>query len=355
MLNMTPPSQHPALGIAVYDSMERCYPAMPLEHRAAIRSYFLDAQPTTRDVLPSIQAWLSDDETLANRVLAQPGHMVTTAFAPLLVWALSQEWGSTMDVRHTLGKWGDLVQEDHSDDARSASAAVFCTLFVQTMHRIPMQHREQTCGQALRIVDMVCPHYTMAGQEDAQSARDASTTVAIQQGYILNAALAASLRPENSAYLTKCWRERWIWTLLLLDDEQAATTLCALLDSNMSPDVKRIALSTAVGGHWCHPDVHARLLPLLPTREFERALELPWAGDSGANKGQSAGMLAHRNQNLMHLFCPQLHTQMSVVATQSDWATPETLRSLVQLCRPGEPGFGIPLPADYSEDTIAPQ
>ncbi len=294
----TAPSKTP-LGLALYESMSLSYPSMCLEHQHSIRDLFLDSSATTDTVHPAIQQWLFNENDLFERVMLEPGHMVLTVFAPLFIWALNQEWSHEIQHFEALSKWTKPVDKQ-SESAQRLLTAVFCNSFVDAITKIPAVYEKEVCRNALRAMDDTFPSFLTATQHDNDHAHRASLSVAIQQGYLL--ALSEDLSQAPPSLNTR-WQQRWTWTLKGLSPEQACGHLCALLDSNLPNTMKLLALASALGDHWCAPDVHRRLLPLLPCSEFERAQLLPWAyTHSGLFLNDSPLQLAARNEALLRLF-----------------------------------------------------
>lgn len=326
----TSPDETP-LGLALYNSMSLRYPSMCQEHQNSIRDLFLDRSATTDTAHPAIQQWLFTEDALFERVMLEPGHMALTVFAPLFIWALNQEWASGIKCSEALSKWTKPV-EKQSESAQRLLTAVFCSGFVDTIAHIPAVYEKEVCGQALRVMDDTFPSFLTANQHDNDHAHRASLSVAIEQGHLLT--LSEDLSPAPPS-LNKRWQQRWIWTLKGLSPEQACGHLCALLDSNLPNPTKMLALASALGDHWCAPDVHRRLLPLLPCSEFERAQLLPWAyTHSGLFLNDSPLQLAARNEALLQTYCPKLHATLCSLVPPGDWPSPERMRSWIQTCAP---------------------
>ena len=344
----TSPGKTP-LGLALYESMSLRYPSMCLEHQHSIRDLFLDSSATTDTAHPAIQQWLFNENDLFERVMLEPGHMVLTVFAPLFIWALNQEWSHRIQHFEALSKWTKPVDKQ-SESAQRLLTAVFCSGFVDAIAKMPAVYEKEVSGHAFRVMDDTFPSFLTATQHDNDHAHRASLSVAIQQGHLLALSEDFSSAPPS---LNTRWQQRWTWTLKGLSPEQACGHLCALLDSSLPNTTKMLALASALGDHWCAPDVQKRLLPLLPFGEFERAEQLPWAHrNSGLFPQDTPLDLAARNETLLQTYCPKLHATLCSLVPPTDWQSPERMRSWIQTCAPIAPA-SLSLPPDL-EASLSP-
>lgn len=330
------------LGLALYESMQLGYSSMDRDQQNDLW-FVCTTQTSLLTAHAAIQKWLRADEALLNRVMEQPGHMVTTVFAPILVWALNQEWAGLVSIHDALSNWQQRVQEQ-SEEAQRLLTASFCNLLVETLAHIPAKHMNNVCVQAFRMVEQVSPAFLSASSGDNANALAASLDLAIAQGHL--AARSDESHGMAPLSLKATWQKRWSWIIKGLTPAQTSHHLCALLDSNLPSGMKTLGMSAALGNHWCAPDVQLRLRPLLPFDEFERAKQLPWAPKNSIFFPSDTPLeLAARNEALLQTYCPKLHATLCSLVAPSDWLSPESMRSWIQTCAPASQA-SLPLPAD---------
>ena len=124
------------------------------------------------------------------------------------------------------------------------------------------------------------------------------------------------------------------------------TFLRALLESSISPALRLGVTGVASSDMWMDPELVPLIAPVLPPNEKDRYLLLPWTKSRSADLPGLIKIAARTNEQMMALYCPQMHQVVSIGAAPSDWTNRQKMKSLLALFKK-KPAAALSLPQDF--------
>ena len=346
------------LGKAIHRSMEERYSQLSPLDQTAIVNFFTTGDHTSfgttnQAVLPAIQHWLHIEPTLRDRIFEQPGHLLSTSFAPLLIWALNQPWAAEVRVSVVLRKWIALATDGISPAAGALSASVFAKTLSNAIDGVPTNCLFRLTAPAYDAIDYVA---SLTAQPRGQSTgltnnKDAgpATDIAIGLGHL--AVLAPAQCGRDDIPLQTLWEQRLTPMWAAMSYSQNIKSICKVLDSDLPDTQKWRALSYTSRSHWENGEIAHKMSQLeLPASEYDYALVLPWTDYPEAGFGEATlhAKATSDNKALMRQYCPSLEKNVALLATESDWANAAQMKAWIQLAKPRLYDETLQLPANYS-------
>lgn len=343
------------MGVAIYQSMNAHYGALPLAQQTLIRKLFTTGDHTgfgisPQDALPAIQAWLEKDLDLRTRIYKMPGHLLATAFAPLLVWSLNQDWSREDAIPVVLRKWLFLIKDGHSLPAHLVSASVFLHTLVPTLDCLPPQPIARLAAEIYDAMDQASPSDAQPGVRASNDTILASTDIVVGLGHI--AARAPQDEGRDGIALQTLWESRLdpLWDSMTYS--QNLNSICHLLDSSLPDQQKWRAMSYTSWGFLQNERIQSKIAMLTsPTTEFEYGLVLPWStvdDDGDSTTMAMRGKAIMDNKEMLAHFCPTLERHIVLLASDNDWASKPAMLQWLEMAKPRPIAETLPLPVGYS-------
>lgn len=112
--------------------------------------------------------------------------------------------------------------------------------------------------------------------------------------------------------------------------EQQSGFMVFLLGSNLPTNIK-IAACKKSSLSWLDPNVHSRLLPLLPVHEHARYSMLPWTEPKSHLRSTD---VAHDNEAIATLYCPNMIPAFNLLLQPNDWLKRAVVCNAVDFAHP---------------------
>lgn len=297
-----------------------------------------------------------DEHNEKNLATLRAGGPLMNSFrVPLLLWAQGQPWRESIDAQAVALAW----RKHTSRAVRPALPHATVSDWQQAKTKAGAQNMPMALHQLANLVRF---------PKEAGIPMDPSTLSTMfksgcqliewsalkkNPGYAAKIALdLAAVVEEQDAQTPGLLGPHWQDEIgracdALLDTR---TFLRALLESSISPALRLGVTGVASSDMWMDPELVPLIAPVLPPNEKDRYLLLPWTKSRSTDLPGLIKIAARTNEQMMALYCPQMHQVVSIGAAPSDWTNRQKMKSLLALFKK-KPAATLSLPEDFDLGT----
>ena len=344
-----PPFAHPlALLQTLHENLDPVHQKTFKDH--------LTGLPTHPDALEMACLGLlnlaTDEHSEKNLITLRSGGPLMNSFrVPLLLWAQSQPWRENINAQAVALAW----RKHTSRAARPALPHATVNDWQQAKTKAGAQNMPMALHQLASLVrfpkEAGIPMEPSALSTMFKSGCQLIEWSALKKNPEYAAKIAlnlAALVEEQDAQTPGLLAPHWQDEIgracdALLDTR---TFLRALLESSISPALRLGVTGVASSDMWMDPEIVPLIAAVLPQEEKDRYLLLPWTKSRSADLPGLIKIAARTNEQMMALYCPQMHQVVSIGAAPSDWTNRQKMKSLLALFKK-KPAAALSLPQDF--------